>query len=73
MFDVGDAGDGGDADGEVGGGTDGVGADVETEIEAADDVDEPDGVDVEDGGGVRLVAELGRIAGEAEDVFEADR
>ena len=72
VLDVGHAGIGGDADGEVGAGADGVGADVEAVVEAADDVDQADGVDVEDGSCVRIVAQLGRIAGEAEDVVQAD-
>ena len=54
-------------------GADRVGADVEAVIEAADDVDEADGVDVEDRRGVGVVAELGRVAGEAEDIAQADR
>ena len=72
VFDVGHAGIGGDADGEVGAGADGVGADVEAVVEAADNVDQADGVDVEDRGGVGIVAQLGRVAGEAEDVAQAD-
>ena len=47
-------------------------ADVESVIEAAHDVDQADGVHVKDRGGVRIVAQLGRVAGEAEDVVEAD-
>ena len=72
VLDVGHAGVGGDADGEVGAGADGVGADVEAVVEPAHDVDQADGVDVEDRGGVRIVAQLGRVAGEAEDVAQAD-
>ncbi len=72
VLNVGHAGVGGDADGEVGAGADGVGADVEAVIEPAHDVDETDGVDVKDSSRVRIVAQLGRIAGEAEDVVQAD-
>ncbi len=35
-------------------------------------VDEADGVDIENGGGVGIVAQLGRVAGEAEDVVQPD-
>ncbi len=43
VLDIGHAGIGGDADGEVGAGADGVGADVESVIEPVHDVDETDG------------------------------
>ena len=72
VLDVGHAGVGGDADGEVGAGADGVGADVEPVVEAADDVDETDGVDVKDSSSVRIIAQLGRVAGEAQDVVQSD-
>ena len=72
LLNVGHAGVGGHADGEVGAGADGVGADVEAVIEPAHDVDQADGIDVKDSGGVRIVAQLGRVAGEAEDVVQAD-
>lgn len=41
-------------------------------IEAAHDIDESDGVHVENGGGIGVVAELGRVSGEAQDVFQTD-
>ena len=73
MFDVGHAGIGRDADGEVGGGPDGIGADVEPVIQPVHDVDQADRVDVEDRGGIGVVAQLGRVAGEAQDVMQPDR
>ena len=71
VLDVGHAGIGRDADGEVGAGADGIGADVEAVIQALHDVDQADGVDIEHRGGIRIVAQLGRIAGEAENVVAA--
>ena len=68
VFDIGYAGVGGDADGEVGRGGDGVGANVEPVIESAHDVDEADGVHVEHGGRVWVVAEFRRVTGQAEDI-----
>ncbi len=47
-------------------------ADVEAVIQPPHDVDQTDGVHVKDCGGVRIVAQLGRVAGEAEDVVQAD-
>ncbi len=41
-------------------------------IEAAHDVDQTDGVDVKHCSRIRIVSQLGRIAGEAEDVAQAD-
>jgi len=52
LLDVGHAGVGGHADGEVGACADGVGADVEAAIEALHHVDKTDGVNVKDCGGV---------------------
>jgi len=68
----GHAGVGGAGDGEVGGGADGVRPDVEAVIEPADDVDQTDGVHVKHRSGIRIISQLGRVAGEAEDVFESD-
>jgi hypothetical protein len=41
-------------------------------FKAAHDVDQTDGVHVKDCGGVRIVAQLGRVAGEAQNVVQAD-
>jgi hypothetical protein len=41
-------------------------------VQTADDVDQTDGVNVKYSGGIGVVAELGRVAGEAEDVVQAD-
>src|ERR1035437_895097 len=73
MFDVGHAGVGGDADGEVGAGANRVGADVEAVVEAAQHVDQADGIHIENGRRIRIVAKFGRVAGKAEDVVQAYR
>ena len=58
LVDVGHAGIGADADDERGGRADGIAAEVEAAIEIGNDVDQSDGVHVEDGGGVGIVAQL---------------
>ena len=73
MIDVGHAGIGRDTDGEVGAGADGVGADVEPVIEAVHDVHQADGIHIEHRCRIGIVAEFGRIAGEAENVVQPDR
>ena len=72
VLDVGDAGVGGDADSEVGGCANRIRTDVEAVIEAVHDVDQADGVNVKDSGGIRIISKLGRIAGEAENVAQTD-
>ena len=69
IVEIGNAGIGGDSYGEAGGFADGIAADIQSIIQAAHDVDEADGVHIENGGGVRIVAEFRRIAGEAEKFF----
>ena len=71
LIDVGHAGVGGYADGEVGAEADGVRADVKAVIEPAHDVDQADGVHVKDCGCIRIVAQLGRVAGYAKNVAQA--
>src|SRR5271168_5245520 len=62
------AGVGGDTDGEVGGGSDGVAANIQAMIETANDVDQADCIYIENCRCVGIVAQFGRVAGEAEDV-----
>ena len=73
MLDIGHAGIGRNANGEVGGCRDRIGADVEPVIETPHDIDETDGIDIKDRRRVGVVAELGWIAGEAKNIFQADR
>ena len=54
-----------------GGRADGVAADIEAAIEVVDDVHQSDSVHVEDSRGVGIVAQLGRIAGDADEVVDA--
>ena len=61
------------ADREAGGASDRVLPDVEPVVQIVDDVHQADRVDVEDRGCVRIVAQLRRIAGEAENVLQPDR
>ncbi len=56
----------------AGGCADRIAADIESVIQPVDDIDEPDGVHIEDRGGVGIVAQLGRVAGEAQDIFQPD-
>ena len=51
---------------------DGVAADVHAAVEIVHDVDQPDGIHVEDGGCVRIVAQLGRVTGDADEVVDAE-
>ncbi len=48
-------------------------ADVEAVIQAAHDVDKTDGIHVKHCSRIGIVAQLGRVAGEAEDVLQPDR
>ena len=73
MLNVGRAGIGGDADGEVGADANRVRADVQAVVQAAHDVDQSDGIHVKDSGGVGIVAHLGRVAGDAQNVVQAER
>src|SRR5208337_5482603 len=57
------AGIGAHGDDELGRAPDGIAADVQAAVQVVDDVDQADGVHIEDGGGVGIVAHLGRIAG----------
>ncbi len=45
---------------------------IESAIQIADDVDQPDGIHIEDRGGVGIVAHLRRIAGNADQIANAD-
>ena len=49
----------------------GVAADIQAVIQIVDDVDQADGVHVEDGGGVGISAHARRIAGDADQVADA--
>ena len=51
----------------------GIAADIEAAIQVVDDVHQPDGVHVEHRGRVGIVAHLRRIAGDADQVANADR
>ena len=62
----------GGGDGKARRAADGIAPDIEALVEAVHDVHEPNGVDVEDRRGVGIVAHLGRVAGEAKDIFQAD-
>ena len=51
---------------------DGIAADIEPAIQVVNDVDQADGIHVEDRGGIGIVAHLRRIAGDADQVADAD-
>ena len=72
LVDVGGAGIGAHGDHEPGGSADGIAANVEPAVQVVDDVDQSDGIHVEDRGGVGIVAHLRRIAGDADQVADAD-
>ena len=72
LVDVGDARIGADSDDERGSRADGVGADVHTLIEIVNDIHQSDSVHVEHGGRVRIVAELGRVARDADEVVQPE-
>ena len=42
-------------------------------VQPVHNIHQPDGVHIIDSGRVRIIAELGRVAGEAENIFEPDR
>ncbi len=73
VLDVGHAGIGSNADGEVGAGANRVRSDVQAVIQPPHDVDQSDGIHVKHCSRVRIIAQLGRIAGEAENVVQPDR
>ena len=70
---VGLAGVGAAADVDAERGADRVAGQVAAVVEVVHDADEADRVDVVDRGRVRVVAELGRVAGDGEDVAQAQR
>ena len=61
------------ADVDAQGGPDQVPREVAAVVQVVHDPDEPDRVHVVDRGGVRVVAELGRVAGDGQDVAEPER
>ena len=73
LLPVGLAGVGAAADVEPEGGPDQVAREIAAVVQVVHDPDEADRVDVVDRGRVRVVAELGRIAGDREDVAQAER
>src|SRR5262249_10233099 len=61
------------ADGEPRPAANRIAADVQPEIQVVNDVHQTDGIDVKDRRGVRIVAELRRIAGDADQVVDPHR
>ena len=50
-----------------------VGSDIQTSVQIVDNVDQPDGIHVKHRGSIRIVSQLGRIAGDAQNIFKSYR
>src|SRR5205823_4449574 len=71
LINIDDAGVGADADHEPGTRANRIAANVLPTIQVMDKVDQPDGVHVKNRGGIGIVAQLGRVSGDADEVVNA--
>src|SRR5262249_10334076 len=70
FIDIANAGVGAHADGEARAVADGVAANVQAEVQVVNNVHQADGIHVEHRRGVRVVAKLGRVAGDTDQVVD---
>src|SRR6185437_1188834 len=59
------------ADDKFGPSTDGIAANIETKIQIVDNIDQANSIHVKYSGGVRIIAHLGRIAGDPNDIVHS--
>ena len=55
------------------GDTDRIAAQIQSVVQTPYDVHQSNGIDIENCRGIRVIAQLGRIASEAENILQADR